>query len=74
MSDSTRSIKPKMLRVPVKLKSREMLVGTLEKLDDVQNLVVLVEDSDGVWVMIEDGITAERINWILDRAKRMIHE
>ena len=71
---STHPAAPKMLRIPVKIKSREMLVGTLEKLEDVEHLVVLVEDKDGVWLLIEDGTTLERINWMLDRAKMMVHE
>jgi hypothetical protein len=53
--------------------TREMLVGTLEKLEGVENLVVLVEDAEGVWIMHEGSTALERINWMLDRAKLMIH-
>jgi hypothetical protein len=65
---------PKMLRVPVKLKSRAMMVGTLEKLENVEHLVLIVEDDEGVWSMTLDGTTLERMNWMLDRAKKIIHE
>jgi hypothetical protein len=63
-----------LLRVPRRLPTREMLVGTLEKLEAVENIVVLVEDGDGVWIMHVGDTPLERINWMLDRAKLTIHE
>ena len=62
-----------LLRVPQRLPTREMLIGTLQKLEGVENVVVLVEDAEGVWVMQEGDVAVERINWMLDRAKLMIH-
>jgi hypothetical protein len=62
-----------LLRVPQRMPTREMLVGTLEKLEGVENLVVLVEDAEGVWLMHEGNTALERINWMLDRAKLTIH-
>jgi hypothetical protein len=53
--------------------TREMLVGTLQQLSDVQNVMVVVEDAEGVWLMHEGDTTAERLNWMLDRAKFLIH-
>ena len=67
-------IKPKLLRVPVRCQSKDMIFGTIKQLDNIQNLVVLLEDEEGVWLMIEHGITLERINWMLDRAKSIIHD
>lgn len=64
----------KLLRVPQRMPTREMLIGTLEKLEDIQNIVVIVEDDEGVWTMLIEGTTRERINWMLDRAKIMLHE
>jgi small nuclear ribonucleoprotein (snRNP)-like protein len=64
----------RLLRVPVKMASREMLVGTLNKLDDVENIVVIVNDAEGCWLMTEDGTTSERMNWMLDRAKLLLHK
>jgi hypothetical protein len=66
--------KPKLLRVPVKCPNKEFLIGTLSNLDDDESLVVLIEDKDGVWMMTLDGVTTERINWMLDRTKLMIHK
>jgi len=63
-----------LLRVPQRLPTREMLIGTLQKLEGVENVVVLVEDAEGVWVMQEGDVPLERINWMLDRAKLMIHK
>lgn len=64
----------KLLRVPQRMPTREMLIGTLQKLENVQNILVIVEDDTGVWILMEDNTTSERINWMLDRAKRIIHE
>ena len=63
-----------LLRVPRRLPTREMLVGTLNNLEGVENIVVVVEDAVGVWIMHEGDTTRERINWMLDRAKFTIHE
>lgn len=63
-----------LLRVPRRMPTREMLVGTLEKLDGVKNILVVVEDEEGCWIMHESDTTLERLNWMLDRAKRMVHE
>lgn len=63
-----------LLRIPNRMPTRAMLVGTLEKLEGAENIVVLVEDSAGVWIMHEGDTSLERINWMLDRAKLTIHE
>jgi hypothetical protein len=65
--------KPRLLRVPQQCRSREMLLGTIAKLDSVENVVCLIMDEDGVW-LLHDGATCERINWMLDRAKLNLHE
>jgi len=51
-----------------------MLVGTLEKLEGVENIMVIVEDAEGVWLMHEGDTALERLNWMLDRVKLVIHE
>lgn len=63
----------KLLRVPAQCPSIAMLAGTIEKLENVQNIVVLIEDDDGTWLMTLEGATTERINWMLDRAKLLLH-
>jgi len=63
-----------LLRVPKRMPTREMLVGTLEKLEGIKNLLAVVEDESGIWIMHEGETTLERINWMLDRAKITIHE
>ena len=64
----------RLLRVPQRLPTREMLIGTLQKLENVQNILVIVEDDAGCWIMQEGDTTLGRMNWMLDRAKRMIHD
>ena len=64
----------KLLRVPCKLPTREMLIGTLHKLENVKNILVVVEDNEGCWMLHENDSTLERLNWMIDRAKLMIHE
>lgn len=63
----------KLLRVPTKCQTKEMLAGTMVKLENVEDIVVLINDNEGVWLMVIDGTTLERINFMLDRAKFMIH-
>lgn len=64
----------KLLRVPQRMPTREMLIGTLHKLENVQNILVIVEDDEGCWIMQERDTTLERLNWMVDRAKRMLHD
>ena len=64
----------KLLRVPQRLPTRAMLIGTLQKLENVQNILVIVEDDEGCWILQEADNTLERMNWMLDRAKRMLHD
>ncbi len=63
-----------LLRVPKRMPTRAMLVGTLEKLEGVENIMVIVEDAEGVWLMHEGDTALERLNWMLDRVKLVIHE
>lgn len=55
-----------LLRVPKRMPTREMLIGTLEKLEGLKNVLVVLEDEEGVWIMHEGGTTLERLNWMLD--------
>ena len=64
---------PKLLQVPDRVHSVEEMCGLVAKLPNVENIVVIVEDPEGVWVMTVDGTTAERMNWMLDRAKLRLH-
>lgn len=63
-----------LLRVPKRMPTREMLIGTLAKLENVENILVIIEDDEGIWIMQDNHTTLERMNWMLDRAKRMVHE
>lgn len=38
----------KLLRIPQKLPTREMLIGTLQKLPNVLNVLAIVEDDEGI--------------------------
>lgn len=63
-----------LLRVPKRMPTREMLIGTLAKLENVENILVIIEDDEGIWIMQDNHTTLECMNWMLDRAKRMVHE
>lgn len=63
----------RLARVPERVHSIEEMFGVVEKLEEMQHIVVLVDDGEGVISMTIDGTTAERINWMLDRAKLMLH-
>jgi len=64
----------KLLRVPQRMPTREMLIGTLQKLEGVKTLLVIVEDEEGIWIMHERDTTLERLNWMVDRAKQLLHD
>lgn len=59
-------------RTPARVHTLEELLGAVAQLN-VQNIVVLIEDDGGVWSMTIDGTTSERMNWMLDRAKFLLH-
>lgn len=64
----------KLLRIPDRANSLAELLGTVARMEGVENVVVIVNDADGVVSMTVDGTTAERMNWMLDRAKLRLHE
>lgn len=65
---------PKLARVPEKVHSVDELCGVIAQVAGIENVVVLIEDGDGLWSMTLDGTTAERMNWMLDRAKLLLHK
>lgn len=71
----TENIRPvKMLLVPDRVHTLDEMLGTVRQFEDLQNIIVILEDSDGVTTLALDGTTAERMNWMLDRAKFLLHK
>jgi hypothetical protein len=64
----------KLGRVPDKVRSIDELFGAVRQMSGVQHVVVIVEDEEGTTTMTVDGTTAERMNWMLDRAKYLLHD
>jgi Cu2+-containing amine oxidase len=64
----------RIARVPSRIHTLDELLGTLRQLEKVENVVCVVEDDTGIWTLHLDHATRERINWMLDRAKIMLHE
>lgn len=64
---------PKLLQIPERVHTVEEMAGLLCKLEGVENVVLIIEDSEGITTMVVDGTTAERMNWMLDRAKFLLH-
>jgi hypothetical protein len=62
----------KFARIPDRVHTKEELFGILAQID-FENIVVLIEDHSDMWSMALDGTTAERMNWMLDRAKFLLH-
>lgn len=62
-----------LARVPEKVHTTEELCGVIRQVSGMESIVVLIEDGDGLWSMTLDGTTAERMNWMLDRAKLLLH-
>lgn len=58
--------------MPDRVHTKNELLGALANAD-FENIVVLIEDGDGITTMTIDGTTAERMNWMLDRAKFLLH-
>ena len=63
----------KLLRVPQRIANKATLIGVLEKLENIENILVIVQDDEGCWVMHVGDTPAERLEWMVDRAKRLIH-
>lgn len=61
-------------KMPDRVHNLDELFGAVKQLENIDNIVVLIEDSDGVWSMTIDGTTYERMNWMLDRAKFLLHK
>ena len=61
-------------RMPDRLHSKEEMFGAINNLENIENIMCLIEDEDGVLIITIDGITAERMNWMLDRAKILLHK
>lgn len=59
--------------VPDKVRTLDELLGAIQQFSGIEHVVVIVEDGDGVTTMTIDGTTAERMNWMLDRAKFLLH-
>jgi hypothetical protein len=64
----------KLARVPDKVYTLDELLGAARQFEAIQHVVMIVEDAEGVSILTIDGTTDERMNWLLDRAKRMLHE
>lgn len=62
---------------PKKVRSIADMAGALENIEGLESVVVLIEDGDGVWLMpvcfADKEPTHERINWMVDRAKLLLH-
>lgn len=63
----------KLGRVPDKVRTLDELLGAVRQFAGIEHVVVIVEDGDGVTTMTIDGTTAERMNWMIDRAKLLLH-
>lgn len=63
----------KLGRVPDRVHSLEELFGAVAQMDVVESIVVVVLDPEGCTTLTIDGTTAERMNWMLDRAKHSLH-
>lgn len=63
--------------LPERVNSIADMVGVLERVKGLENVVVIVEDQSGVWLMPvtinNDRPTAEHINWMLDRSWILLH-
>lgn len=64
---------PKLLQLPERVHTVEEMAGLISKLESVNHIIVVVEDAVGIITMALDGTTAERMNWMLDRAKFLLH-
>jgi hypothetical protein len=63
----------KLARLPDRVHTLDEMFGAVKQIDGMVSIIVLVEDGSGVVTMTLDGTTAERMNWMLDRAKILLH-
>lgn len=62
-----------LLRVPSKFNTVADLIGTLSRMG-VREMVCCVVTDDDERLLLVSALTNERVNWHLDRAKRLLHE
>ena len=62
----------KLARLPDRVHTKDELLGAVAQID-FQNIVVIIEDAESLVTMTLDGTTSERMNWMLDRAKFLLH-
>jgi hypothetical protein len=62
----------KLARLPNRVHTKDELLSIVAQID-FENIVVIIEDAEGITTMVIDGTTAERMNWMLDRAKFRLH-
>lgn len=63
----------KLARVPHRVHTMDELLGLVAQLP-IRNIVIMIEDDEGVMSLTLDGTTSERMNWMLDRAKFLLHK
>lgn len=65
--------KTTFLGIPDALHTKDELVGTLSRLDDVEEIVVLLVSKKDGFVLLSAGennqLTYEQVNFLLDRGK-----
>jgi hypothetical protein len=65
---------PQLLRIPEKLRTVDDVLACAGRLD-LPNVFVLAERKDGKMVFLTTAdMSGASINWILDRAKRLVWE
>jgi hypothetical protein len=62
----------KFTRLPDRVHTKDELLGAVAQIN-FENIVVIIEGAEGVVTMTLDGTTLERMNWMLDRAKLLLH-
>jgi len=58
---------------PKRVHSLDEMFGTISKIENVENVICIVETDEGYRLMVIDGVTQERVNWLLDCGKRILH-
>ena len=63
----------KLLKIPTATDAVTKLLEQV-KLLNLTNAVIIFEDNEEAVTMMNSGMQCDRINWMLDRAKIMLHE
>ena len=51
----------------------EVLIKTLEEVDDIDTIIIVFQNSQGITMRCNDGITLQQMSYLTDAAKHTVY-